>query len=69
MIKFLRIFSHVTAFPALLAFFYIIIKSLDREASGYSGAFPFVIAFIILLFPMAFNRAAWLLDKRRGVKK
>lgn len=69
MIKFLRIFSHVTAFPALLIFFYVIIKTLDPENTAYSGWFPILIAVIILLFPVTFNRIAWLLDKSRGAKR
>ncbi len=70
MVKFLRIFSFVTSFPALIFFFYIIIKSLD--ASGTNGAGRvggIVLAFVVLFIPVLFNRTAKVIEGSRIKKK
>ncbi len=59
MVKFLRIFAHVTAFPALIFFFYFMIKLLGQEEmSGSERALTIVWAFGVFLVPIFFNRLA-----------
>ncbi|MFQ5427707.1 MAG: hypothetical protein ACE5EZ_01885 [Thermodesulfobacteriota bacterium] len=69
MVKFLRIFSFVTSFPALLFFFYFIIKSLERTGEGASGRLGIVLlAFVVLFIPVSFNRIAKVIENS-GAKK
>jgi len=70
MIKFLRIFSFIVAFPAIIFFFYFILKSLDSRGGFGSGQILTVfVAFCILFVPVLFNRLAWILEKVRNNKK
>jgi len=70
MIKFLRIFSFIVAFPAIIFFFYFILKSLDTSGGSGSGHILTVfVAFCILFVPVIFNRIAWILEKVRNNKK
>ncbi len=70
MVKFLRIFSFVTSFPALLFFFYFIIKSLETTGEAGSGRLGTVlVAFVVLFVPVSFNRLAWVIDRGRTKKK
>lgn len=63
MVKFLRIFSFVTSFPALLFFFYFIIKSLESTDKGASGRIGIVLlAFVVLFIPVSFNRIAKVIE-------
>jgi len=69
MIKFLRIFSFVISFPAMLLFFYVIIKALDTTGASDSGSIATVVfAFVVLFIPVFFNRLAWILEKVKGKK-
>jgi len=69
MIKFLRIFSFVISFPAMLLFFYLIIKALDTTGPSGSGGIRVVVFAIVALFvPVFFNRLAWILEKVKGKK-
>jgi hypothetical protein len=59
MVKFLRIFSHVTAFPALIFFFYFMLRLLGGEdLSGAERTLTIVWAFGVFLVPVFFNRLA-----------
>jgi len=70
MIKFLRIFSFIVAFPAIIFFFYVILKMLDsRGGSGAGSILSVFIAFCILFVPVIFNRLAWILEKVRNNKR
>jgi len=59
MVKFLRIFSHVTAFPALIFFFYFMLRFLGEGGqTGSARTFTLVWAFAVFLVPVFFNRLA-----------
>jgi len=67
MVKFLRIFSHVTAFPAVILFFYFMLKLLgEEELSGTERAMTIVWAFGVFLVPIFFNRLAKVLAGGRA---
>ncbi len=69
MIKFLRIFSFVTSFPAMILFFYVILKALDTTGSSGSGRIlTVVVAFGVLFVPVSFNRLAKVLEKGKAKK-
>jgi len=69
MIKFLRIFSFIVVFPAMIIFFYLILQALDSAGEGGSGrVFTIVVAFIVLFVPVSFNRIAWALERFKGKK-
>lgn len=69
MVKFLRIFAFITSFPALLFFFYFIVKSLEATGNNSAGrAGIIVLAFVILFIPVFFNRVAKLIETIRDKK-
>ena len=65
MIKFFRIFAHITTFPALLAFFYLIIKGLEHGPENKGVTVSVIEGLLILTIPVFFNRLAWLMDRSR----
>ena len=59
LVKFLRIFAHVTAFPALIAFFYFMIRVVGEEGSSGGERVMYVVwALAVFLVPIFFNRLA-----------
>ena len=65
MVTFLRIFAHVTAFPALLFFFYIVIKGLGSSGSTAGRVLTYIGALFVFVVPVFFNRLAKYIDERR----
>jgi len=69
MIKFLRIFSFIVAFPAMIMFFYLIIGAVDTTGeSGFGRVLTIVAAFAVLFIPVSFNRLAWIMEKIKTKK-
>jgi len=60
--KILRILANVLTFPALIFFFYFILRAIDPERSSGSAT-SYVLAVIILASPIAFNLVGRYLDK------